>query len=558
MPIDTDQAIARLAEGARRWAACSVAKRATLIHATHATIGDCAADWQAAAVAAKGGSGWLEAEEWLSGPYAALGGFSGVAASLDALARGRSPADGLRVGSAPGGRVTLRVCPSGLAERILLNGFRADVWLRPGVTAEEARATAGLGARRLGEDGGVAVVLGAGNVTAIGPLDVLDQLVAHNRASVLKVSPVLAGLVPVYRRALAPLIDADLLWIMEGDAGAGEHLIRHPGVRHVHLTGSRRTHDAIVWGSGPEGAERRRTGDPAVTVTVSSELGGVSPCIVVPGVWSREDLRFQAEHVVTQRLHNAGHNCIATQMLIMSSDWPQRADFLTEIRRVLHRLERREPWYPGSGRAMAQFAESHPRAELHTGCYLVGLTAGWPDDLFDTEFFGPALGHTSVPGTGAEFLRAAVALANDRIGGTLGVGVLVAPADRRAMGRDFEQALAELHYGAIGINVWTGFLFVLPSAAWGAYPGHTLRDAGSGIGVVHNSFLLADTERTVAEGPFRPFPRSLGHGEFALFPKPGWFVTARGASETARRMTEYARAPSWRRLLPVLPSAFRA
>lgn len=551
--------IARLAEGIRRWARRSLADRAELIRATHRTIADCAGDWHAAAVAVKGGDdGWLEAEEWLSGPYAALGGYLGVAESLDALAEGRSPVDGLQTGSAPGGRVTLRVLPSRARERILLNGFRADVWLQPGVTLEEARAAAGLGGRRLGEDGGVAAVLGAGNVTAIGPLDVLDQLVAHNRASILKVNPVLGGMVPVYHRALRPLIEADLLSIVAGDAEAGQALVRHPGIRHVHLTGSRRTHDAVVWGPGDEGTARRLAGRPALTATVSSELGGVSPCIVVPGVWTDEDLRYQAEHVVTQRMHNAGHNCIATQVLILSDDWPQRAAFLTEIRRVLHRLPRREPWYPGSQQVMTQVAELHPGAELHAGCYLVGVPPGQSDDLFQTESFTPALAHTSLPGTGADFLRRAVAFANDRVDGTLGVGVLVSPADRRAMGRDFEEILADLRYGAIGINVWTGLLFVLPSAAWGAYPGHDLHEVGSGIGVVHNSFLLDHTERTVAEGPFRPFPRSVSAGELALFPKPPWFVTARAASDTGLRMTEYAKAPAWARLLPVLPPAYRA
>ena len=143
-------------------------------------IGATAEAWVEAAVAAKGGpQPRVEAEEWLSGPYAALGGFLGTAKRLDALAKGRSPAAGLRVGSAPGDRTPLRILPTHAQEWTLFNGFSATAWLKPGVTADQARKEAGLGARRLGEDGGVAVVLGAGNVSSIGPLDVLDQLVAH-------------------------------------------------------------------------------------------------------------------------------------------------------------------------------------------------------------------------------------------------------------------------------------------------------------------------------------------------------------------------------------------
>ena len=67
----------------------------------------------------------------------------------------------------------------------------------------------------------------------------------------------------------------------------------------------------------------------------AAELGGVSPIIVVPGRWSAADLRFQAEHIATMRLHNAGHNCIAGQVVILSADWPQRNAFLKELRRAL-------------------------------------------------------------------------------------------------------------------------------------------------------------------------------------------------------------------------------
>jgi hypothetical protein len=40
--------------------------------------------------------------------------------------------------------------------------------------------------------------------------------------------------------------------------------------------------------------------------------------------------------------------------------------------------------------------------------------------------------------------------------------------------------------------------------------------------------MLEKTERTVIEAPFRPFPRSLWHGELTLMPLPPWFITHRG------------------------------
>ncbi|WP_330230606.1 hypothetical protein OHA40_32450 [Nocardia sp. NBC_00508] len=278
---------------------------------------------------------------------------------------------------------------------------------------------------------------------------------------------------------------------------------------------------------------------------------------MVPGRWSKADLRYQAEHVATQRLHNAGHNCISGQALILSSDWDQRAEFLDALRDVLDKLPGRAPWYPGSDRKMALAEHAYPAAERHSGRLLVEVDESASQELFTTEYFAPVLGHTALPGTGTGFLRAAVTFANERLVGTLGASLIVAPADRAAMGRDFDEAIAELRYGTIGINVWSAMGFLVAGLPWGAYPGHTLDAVGSGIGVVHNAYLVDGPERAVLSGPFRPFPRTMVNGEFALSPKPSWFVTAKNAARTSRKLTGYAGQPSWLRLPGIVASAFR-
>ncbi|UOB08415.1 aldehyde dehydrogenase family protein [Streptomyces sp. HP-A2021] len=53
--------------------------------------------------------------------------------------------------------------------------------------------------------------------------------------------------------------------------------MHHPKVRHVHMTGSAATHDAIVFGTGTEGAGRKKAGTPLLDKPATSELGGVSP-----------------------------------------------------------------------------------------------------------------------------------------------------------------------------------------------------------------------------------------------------------------------------------------
>src|SRR5690606_35802773 len=140
---------------------------------------------------------------------------------------------------------------------------------------------------------------------------------------------------------------------------------------------------------------------------------------------------------------------------------------------------------------------------------IVEVDAGSDDALFRTECFAPILGVTELPGAGADFLRAAVAFSNDRLEGTLGANVIVRPRERRAMGDAFSEALVDLRYGTIAINAWTGVGFMLARGVWGGYPGHTLDDVGSGIGVVHNAHLIAAPERMVLTGAFAEFPRSL-------------------------------------------------
>lgn len=557
-----DGLLAQLDAGAERWAVTSLADRAALLRRTHRAVSLAAEDWAITAARIKGlpDSSPLLGEEWLAGPYAALTALARLASTLDALAEGRSPLRGLAFHAAPGGRRAVDVLPLDATESLLLHGFRAEVWFPPGTTDQRAMLTAGLGALRVGESGGVGVVLGAGNVTAIPPLDVLYGLVAENRAAILKLNPVLADMAEPFAAAFAPLVDAGLLRIVQGGAAVGGFLAAHPLVRHVHITGSIASHDALVWGTGEAAEERRRAGTPLLDKPVSSELGGASPIIVVPGEWTDAELAFQAEHVATMRLHNGGYNCIAGQVLLLSADWPQRAAFLEQVRRALAAAPARPAWYPGSADRTAGALAAHPGAERlgpDGGRLLVDVGGSSAGDLGDTEWFAPVLGVVDVPGTGQAFLDEAVRVANDELVGTLGANVLIRPDVRRALGAGFGRAIAALRYGTIAINAWTGLGFLLAATPWGAFPGSTIAAAGSGIGVVHNALLIDGAERTVLHGPFRPFPASVLAGERALSPRPPWFVTARTAATTGRRLTGFAggRAP-W--LLPAaLAAAFR-
>ncbi len=556
---ELDEMVAELAAGAKTWAGMDLHERAEILRVTQKSVAATAGIWAGAATSAKQvPSGSLEGEEWMSGPAAVAPMLGEYADTLHLLAHGRSAIEGRKLGTAPGGRVSVRILPGDLKDNLLFNGFVGEVWFQPGVTAEQAKADAGLGAKRVGENGGVGLVLGAGNISAIGPLDIAYELVAYNRVSILKLNPTFQHLLPVYEMALAPLIEAGLLRIVNGGAEVGGYLADHPGISHVHITGSGRTHDAIVWGPGEEGARNKAAGTPKLSKEMTSELGGVSPIIVVPGTWSKGDLRFQAEHVVTQRLHNAGHNCIGGQALILSADWDQKDAFLAEIRGVLEEITPRSPWYP-NGQASIDRAKATYGADAEQvgSAVLVAMKDESPSELYDGEYFAAVLGITELPGTGADFLANAVDFANDRLDGTLGGSVIVHPKDIKAMGERFDELVAELKYGAVGINVWSGVAFLLGGATWGAYPGHTLDAVGSGIGVVHNTHLMDHVEKTVVSGPFHMFPASVLSGELTLAPRPPWFVTAKTSATVGKALAALAGKRTWLGVLKVVPPAMR-
>jgi hypothetical protein len=90
----------------------------------------------------------------------------------------------------------------------------------------------------------------------------------------------------------------------------------------------------------------------------------------------------------------------------------------------------------------------------------------------------------------------------------------------------------------------------------GAFPGHTLDDIQSGRGKVHNSFMLEKTERTVIEAPFRPFPRSLWHGELTLMPAALVYYPP-GQEAVAQRLVDFYHRPRWRKLPAILWRALR-
>jgi aldehyde dehydrogenase (NAD(P)+) len=144
----------------------------------------------------------------------------------------------------------------------------------------------------------------------------------------------------------------------------------------------------------------------------------------------------------------------------------------------------------------------------------------------------------------AGFLTAATTYANDVLWGDLAATVIV---DNKTYARHrvaIEHCVAQLRYGAVALNTWTGFAFALGDTTWGAYPGDDPR--GSGVGTVGNALMLCDVVKTVVRAPFRTRPR------------PVWFCDRANAYPALEAMINVQLAPRWWKVPRLAWRALRA
>lgn len=541
------------------WARTPVSARIALLKSIKDSLMEVAEDWATTAAKAKGipeGSP-LVGEEWISGPYAVMSACNGLIHTLSKM-EGKAFLNGLPVRQLSNGQTAVRVMPHSIWDRLLLSGVKADVWMQKGVTPAnlKAHAASAYDASPEDHDGKVALVLGAGNINAIAPLDAMQKLFLENQVVFLKMNPVNDYLTEFLTRALKPLIDSDALRVRNGDGKAGAYLAEHPLVEEIHITGARGTHDAIVWGIGEEAVRNKAANTPRNPRHITSELGAVCPTIVVPGPWSASDLRYQAENIATMKLHNSGFNCVAMQSLVLPRGWDKTEQLMKNVAHVIATRTDRPAYYPGTEARLEDFArhaqapKTVSRGQGAPACCIADMGASGAEWMTKTEVFGPAFGVMTIDAPDAEtYLREAIAWANTSLYGTLGANILIHPATLRSIGRArFETIIADLHYGAIAVNAWTGLAFLATATPWGGFAGSTLQDVESGIGTVHNTFMLERTERTVIEAPFRPFPRNVLSGGMTLLPRPPWFVSNTRQHVLGKLLTRFQHRPSFLKL----------
>jgi acyl-CoA reductase-like NAD-dependent aldehyde dehydrogenase len=521
---EVDRVVGELRTAAPSWGATDLDERIALLEELAQSILEAADGWTIAAAQAKGirRDSPAMAEDWGSGVLATLRNVTLLAATLrDIRDTGRPAPPSIRMDDRA--HTVVDVFPSDVVDRALFPGFTAEVRLAAGVTPEQARERMG----RIHHEGHVSppevsLVLGAGNVSSIGPMDALTQLFAEDRVVLLKLNPVNDYLAPHLEVALRPLIRGGWLRLMTGGPDVARTIIDHPDVDTVHLTGSDRTYEAIVFGDDAEAPDRKRRGTPLRTKPITAELGNVTPVIVVPGPWTPREIAYHGDNIASMLVQNAGFNCIAARVIVQHAAWSRRAALNDAIRDSLQRAEPREAYYPGARDRFVAFTAAHPEAERYgpTGerdvpfTFIPDLDATRADDIaFTTEAFCAVFGEVPLdaPRSVPEFLDRAVDFCNERLWGTLSASIIVHPRtlnDPEAR-EAVERAIDRLHYGSVVVNHWSAAPYAMVTPPWGGAPGATPGDIQSGNGFVHNTFLLEDVAKTVVRGPFHPAVRPL-------------------------------------------------
>jgi aldehyde dehydrogenase (NAD(P)+) len=359
-------------------------------------------------------------------------------------------------------------------------------------------------------------------------------------------NPVNEYLAEFYEQAFKPLVERGFLRFVLGGGDVGGYLSGHALVDDIHITGSDRTHDLIVWGPpGPERVRRMESNDPLLKKPISSELGCVTPVVIVPAVFGSAELDFLANNVATMVVNNASCNCNAAKMLVTSKSWPQREEFLGRLRAILATIPPRKAYYPGArdrfetllaGRTGVDKLGDATSDQL-PWALVFGLDAKSENEkLFTTEPFCPILSESTIDVSEPDaFLAAATTFCNDRLWGTLSGSVIIHPKVEKepAVSAALENAIKDLRYGAVGVNHWAGLVYGTVTPPWGAHPSSTLKDIQGGLGWVHNTYMLEGIEKVVFRGPL------------VVKPKPPFFVTHSNAHVVAEKMLAFENDPSW-------------
>jgi len=515
--VEMDQVLAVLTAHKDAWAKMDIPGRIALLDQIKQDTSKIEQRWLAAAIAAKESQPetYGSAVEWYSMTMIYRYIRFLRKALEDILQYGKPKIPG-KVSTRANGQVVAKVVPYDWKEASALPNIHAEVWMDPSVSLQDGGIPQASFYKDKDAKGQICVVLGAGNIGALVSGDVLHKLFIEGQVVALKMNPVNEYLGPFYEEGFSTLIKAGFLQVLYGGVQEGSYLCNHPDVDNVHMTGSDRTFEAIVFGPGEEGRQRKQARQPLFTKPFSAELGNIAPVIVVPGPWSEKDVKNMSARLGSWLVANSAHNCLTPRLIIQMKNWELREKVNKGIADFLGGVKTTKAYYPGSFALHQQFIDAHPEA-LQLGnpqeghlpwTFIPDVDATNEDDIcFNREPFMSLYSETALEGKDVvEYIGKAVEFANNKVWGTLVVSIVVHPKSMKdpAVGKAVNQAIEDLRYGSIVINNWGALAHYMTSTPWGGFPGSDIFDIQSGIGFVNNPLMFDRVQKSVIYSDFAP------------------------------------------------------
>ena len=525
--LDIDRFITTLRTKSKEFNSISNVQLASMLEETISNIKEVSFFWATICSDNKGTTKTpAEGEEWLGGPFASV-------LATQYYIKSLTNDDDLVEKKYNSEENSYKVFPNSFTERITFPFIDAKVIFNKSMSFEDINKYRGF-SKRYDIDPSITLVLGAGNFSSIPYLDVLYHLITRKSVILLKLNPVNEYLKPVFEKVFQSFIERGYIIVTTGNIDESKYMAKHPGINHIHLTGSDKTFEDIVYGRELTEKERKSKSLSKINnKPITSELGNVTPIIIHPGKWSTSDIKYQARKIVTAKLNNNGFNCIAAQVVVLPDGWGQTETLIKFVKHYMSKAKERKAYYPESIERLEKLEKDKGYERVNSlSCVTPHLTREIKayskfeiDEVWSSTIYFKKIEYTSME----DFANKAIDYCNDELWGNLGVSVIIKDHDRKFNNHITNLYVNNLNYGTVAVNEWAAIGYIIPQLPWGGFPGNRDNDIQSGQSVVHNSMLFESPLKGVVNTKFR----------ISRIIDPPWFVTNKKARRLFKSLTYY-------------------
>ena len=525
--LDIDRFITTLRTKSKEYNSINNVQLASMLEETISNIKEVSFFWATICSDNKGTTKTpAEGEEWLGGPFASV-------LATQYYIKSLTNDDDLTEKKYNSEENSYKVFPNNFTERITFPFIDAKVIFNKSMSFDDINKYRGF-SKRYEIDPSITLVLGAGNFSSIPYLDVLYHLITRKSVILLKLNPVNEYLKPVFEKVFQNFIERGYIIVTTGNIDESKYMANHPGINHIHLTGSDKTFEDIVYGR--ELTEKERTTKSLSKInnkSITSELGNVTPIIIHPGKWSTSDIKYQARKIVTAKLNNNGFNCIAAQVVVLPDGWGQTDTLIKFVKHYMSKAKERKAYYPESIERLEKLEKDKGYERVNAlSCVTPHLTREIKayskfeiDEVWSSTIYFKKIEYTSIE----DFANKAIDYCNNELWGNLGVSVIIKDHDRKFNKHITNLYTEKLNYGTVAVNEWAAIGYIIPQLPWGGFPGNRDNDIQSGQSVVHNSMLFESPLKGVVNTKFR----------ISRLIDPPWFVTNKKARRLFKNLTYY-------------------